>query len=52
MIPSWSAIPDWLQNMVLLNPYLNERQRWLVAAVEARFLGHGGIASGSLQVSS
>src|ERR1039457_3981686 len=29
----------------LLNPYLNERQRRLVAAADARFLGHGGIAS-------
>ena len=28
----------------LLNPYLNERQRRLVAAADARFLGHGGIA--------
>src|ERR1022692_1556709 len=29
----------------LLNPYLNERQRRLVAAADARFLGHGGIAT-------
>jgi biotin operon repressor len=29
----------------LLNSYLNERQRRLVAAADARFLGHGGIAT-------
>ena len=29
----------------LLNPYLNERQRRLVAAADARFLGHGGIVT-------
>ena len=29
----------------LLNQYLNERQRRLVAAADARFLGHGGIAT-------
>ena len=29
----------------LLNPYLNERQRRLVAAADARSLGHGGIAT-------
>jgi transposase len=29
----------------LLNRYLNERQRRLVAAADARFLGHGGIAT-------
>jgi hypothetical protein len=29
----------------LLNPYLDERQRRLVAAAEARFLGRGGIAT-------
>jgi hypothetical protein len=30
---------------VLLHPYLNERQRRLVAAADARSLGHGGIAT-------
>jgi len=29
----------------LLSPYLNERQRRLVAAADARLLGHGGIAT-------
>src|ERR1035437_10261571 len=33
------------QKHALLNPYLNERQRRLVAAADARFLGHGGIAT-------
>jgi len=29
----------------LLSPYLNERQRRLVAAADAQMLGHGGIAA-------
>src|SRR5580658_5909575 len=29
----------------LLGPYLNERQRRLVAAADAQLLGHGGIAT-------
>jgi transposase len=33
------------EKYALLGPYLNERQRRLVAASDARLLGHGGIAT-------